>query len=113
MARETCNKCGEKVEADDDAILIQFIYHSGRLPTRKEDFWLLFNYGSSHLMSSVKCPGNPSIAEHLKRTAEGQPIENASEKVRWRSAYKMMKKMEETVKEVGSNSATAGLREKF
>lgn len=82
-----CDKCGEEVAADNNAVNLEAIRTNGN------DLFLIFAQ-PRHLIATDNCPGSPSRAQYL----EGQPKD---ERTQWaydekyeesyREAYKILK----------------------
>ena len=60
-----CDKCGQAVPLENDALALQFIREHGLLPGGMERLM----YGARHLLPTDDCEGSPSRAQYL----EGQP----------------------------------------
>ena len=61
----TCDKCGELVSTQNDAVALEVMRQHGK----RIDPLTQFVYGARHLLPTSTCEGSPSRAQYL----EGQP----------------------------------------
>ena len=85
----TCDKCGKVVNADNDAVDLEFIMRFGTRPDALEKF---VNGGARHLLPTGTCEGSPSRAQYLDgqpRDTRGYPYIESME-APWRKAYEKL-----------------------
>ena len=83
-----CDKCGQEVMLDNDAVALEYMRQHSRLPEGIERF----SYGARHLFPVEGCEGSPSRAQYLGGPKDARGYELDEKKIpEFEQAYEKIK----------------------